>query len=64
MLVGEALLDSHRCGVAMASSRMDQAPAHPVLQSLALDIHRPANESKFHSRDTKWILKLVLPKGE
>lgn len=40
MLVGEALLDSHRCGVAMASSRMDQAPAHPVLQSLALDRHK------------------------
>lgn len=59
MPLGEALLDSHRCGVAMAPSRM---AAGSCTSSVTVAGTRqtqlgPANYIQFQTRDPKWILK-------
>ena len=59
MLVGEALLDSHRCGVAMAPSRMaaGSCASSITITGTRQTQLRPANAIQFQTGDPKWILK-------
>lgn len=66
MPVGEVLMDSHHCGVAVAPSRMaaGSCTSSITVTGTRQTQLRPANKIQFKTRDPKWILKRALPKGE